>query len=66
MFAVALDETLAASAATSAAVVRLLVDAGGHVGERNAKGHSVDDILALQAPIDPEDIVIVARALHPT
>jgi hypothetical protein len=65
MFAVALDETLAASATTSAAVVRLLVDGGGHVGARNAKGHSADDILALQTLVDPEDVAIVARALHP-
>ena len=65
MIAVALDETLAASATTSAAVVRLLVDGGGDVGARNAKGHSADDILALQTLADPEDVAIVARALHP-
>lgn len=65
MFAVALHETLAASATTSAAVVRLLVDGGGDVGARNAKGHSADDILALQTLVDPEDVAIVARALHP-
>ncbi len=67
MFAVALAETLAINATTSAEVVRMLLAAGAHKDARNAKGRSVEDILSFQRgydAIDPKDIDLVANALR--
>jgi ankyrin repeat protein len=65
MFAVALIETLATNAQTSAAVVRLLLAAGARKGARNACGHTAEDILSFQQGYcSPDEIDFVANALR--
>lgn len=65
MFAVALSETLATDAQTSAAVVRLLLAAGARKAARNACGHTAEDILSFQQGYcSPDEIDSVANALR--